>query len=232
MVAFLSDYDNALSRAESLDSQVLQAAANVSTGNQYWNMLSLAARQVFGALDLTAPGSDGTTRFFMKDIGRSRSACLPQSPSVWCSHIRRRVNPVENLYAALPIFLYFNSSMVKPLLEPLLEQQASSSYTSSFAASDIGEIETPWHTLKFLLTCWQVPRTHPSLGQQRQRMRALSVSVSLLAPIALNIHGEIESANMLIMVLAHATHSSDSSLVKTYVRVHSLDNVYTRLTRV
>ena len=46
---------------------------------------------------------------------------------------------LENLYAALPMFLYFNSSLVKPLLEPLLEQQASSSYTSSFAASDIGE---------------------------------------------------------------------------------------------
>lgn len=46
---------------------------------------------------------------------------------------------MENLYAALPMFLYFNSSLVKPLLEPLLEQQASSSYTSSFAASDIGE---------------------------------------------------------------------------------------------
>lgn len=71
MEAFLADYDNALSRAESLDAQVRQAAAKVSPGSQYWNMLSLAARQVFGALDLTAPDSDGTTRFFMKDIGLS-----------------------------------------------------------------------------------------------------------------------------------------------------------------
>ena len=59
-------------------------------------------------------------------------------------HLRRRVNPVENLYAALPMFLYFNSSLVKPLLKPLLEQHASSSYTSSFAASDIGEIVTAY----------------------------------------------------------------------------------------
>lgn len=69
--AFLSDYDNALSRAEALDAQIRQAAANIAPGNQYWNMLSLSARQVFGALDLTAPGSDGATRFFLKDIGLS-----------------------------------------------------------------------------------------------------------------------------------------------------------------
>lgn len=70
--AFVADYGNALSRAEDLDAQVRQAAANSSPGSQYWNMVSLAARQVFGALDLTAPGSDGTARFFMKDIGLSQ----------------------------------------------------------------------------------------------------------------------------------------------------------------
>lgn len=46
---------------------------------------------------------------------------------------------MEGLYAALPLFLYFNSSMVKPLLVPLLEQQNSSSYSASYAASDIGK---------------------------------------------------------------------------------------------
>ncbi|TFY64799.1 hypothetical protein EVJ58_g2384 [Rhodofomes roseus] len=122
--AFLSDYNNSLSRSQDLDSQIESAAANVSSGSQYYNMLSLAARQAFAALDLTTSspgGSDSSTRFFMKDIGYSS-----------------RVNPVETLYAALPMFLYFNASMVKPLLLPLLEQQNSSSYTAQYAASDIG----------------------------------------------------------------------------------------------
>ena len=67
---FLSDYNDALSRAEALDSQIQSAASEVSSGSQYYNMLSLAARQTYGALDLTTSG--GSTRFFMKDIGYSR----------------------------------------------------------------------------------------------------------------------------------------------------------------
>ncbi|KAI0727370.1 hypothetical protein C8Q72DRAFT_463133 [Fomitopsis betulina] len=162
--AFLSDYDNALSRAEALDAQIRQAAANIAPGNQYWNMLSLSARQVFGALDLTAPGSDGATRFFLKDIGLSG-----------------RVNPVSTLYAALPTFLYFNSSMVKPLLLPLLEQQNSSSYSASYAASDIGT-------------------SYPSIS----------------GATATESESVEQSANMLIMVLAHSKQSGDTSLIKSY----------------
>lgn len=36
-----------------------------------------------------------------------------------------RVSPVEVLYAALPTFLYFNSSFVWPLLRPLLDSQVA-----------------------------------------------------------------------------------------------------------
>ncbi|KAH9913165.1 uncharacterized protein B0H18DRAFT_1126524 [Fomitopsis serialis] len=158
---FLSDYNDALSRAEALDSQIQSAASEVSSGSQYYNMLSLAARQTYGALDLTTSG--GSTRFFMKDIGYSS-----------------RVTPVETLYAALPMFLYFNASMVKPFLLPLLEQQ-NTSYTAQYAARDIGT-------------------SYPVVSE----------------PSAEANEGIEQSGNMLIMVLAHATYSSDSTLLQAY----------------
>jgi hypothetical protein len=51
---------------------------------------------------------------------------------------RRRVNPVEKIYASLPIFLYINPSYVRMLLEPLLEFQNSPIYTNGYAAPDLG----------------------------------------------------------------------------------------------
>ena len=47
------------------------------------------------------------------------------------------MNPVEQIYAAFPMFLYLNASIGGALLEPLLEVQASPT-RQSFAAMDIG----------------------------------------------------------------------------------------------
>ena len=49
-----------------------------------------------------------------------------------------RVNPVEVLYAAFPAFMYIDPSLGAPLLEPLFRLQASSNYTTSYAAPDLG----------------------------------------------------------------------------------------------
>lgn len=51
----------------------------------------------------------------------------------------RRVTPVENLYAALPMFLYYNATLLKPLLVPLLEQQNNAAQYP-YAAKDLGII--------------------------------------------------------------------------------------------
>ena len=74
VVAFLYDYQNALSRADVLDDQIEQDSEKASLGGKYWALASLAARQTFGALDITAPQQDGSTRLFMRDIGFSRLA--------------------------------------------------------------------------------------------------------------------------------------------------------------
>ena len=51
--------------------------------------------------------------------------------------VRSRVNPVEHIYAAVPMFLYLNASIGGALLEPLLESQVSLT-GQQFAAVDIG----------------------------------------------------------------------------------------------
>ena len=53
------------------------------------------------------------------------------------SCLRRRVNPVEHVYAAFPMLLYLNSSIAGALLQPLLESQAGQT-SQQFAAADIG----------------------------------------------------------------------------------------------
>ncbi len=52
--------------------------------------------------------------------------------------LRRRTNPVEAIYGALPALLLFNPSLVRDLLQPLLEFQSSSRYPNNYAAPDIG----------------------------------------------------------------------------------------------
>ena len=124
-----------------LDDQIQQDFGKVLPGEQYLELASLVPRQTFGALDITAPQPDESTRFFMRDIGISRSVTYPLSFGFASQFFSSRVNPVEVLYASLPARLYFNASLVMPLLLPLLEQQNGSLY--QFSASDIGQFSPP-----------------------------------------------------------------------------------------
>ncbi|KAK7026403.1 hypothetical protein VNI00_015638 [Paramarasmius palmivorus] len=116
--AFLEDFLNAKSRAESLDDKILSEARKVSL--EYANLVSLSARQTFGGVE-TAVSSNGDALMFMRDVGTSG-----------------RVNPVETIYASFPAFLYINTTWCRYLLEPLLQYQQSSSYTDEYAAPDLG----------------------------------------------------------------------------------------------
>ncbi|KAM5540216.1 hypothetical protein V8D89_006035 [Ganoderma adspersum] len=122
--AFTGDYAGAHDRAVALDQKITTAAAKISS--QYSDLVSLATRQAVSTLDFTV-GTDssgdvvpGDVKIFMKNVGTDR-----------------RVNPVEHIYAAFPMFLYLNASIAGALLEPLLETQASLT-GQSFAAMDIG----------------------------------------------------------------------------------------------
>ncbi|EMD35396.1 hypothetical protein CERSUDRAFT_66560 [Gelatoporia subvermispora B] len=124
--AFISDYPAAAQRAPALDQKIIHDASNIS--NDYADLVSLAARQVMAGVELTTTlaGTSSVNEFgspeiymFMKDIGNSR-----------------RVNPVEIMYQALPMFLYLNASFGNTLLSPLLATQEFST-TLDAAASDL-----------------------------------------------------------------------------------------------
>ena len=86
--AFLADYPDALQRAAVFDEQVMTEAAKVSP--QYVDLVSLVARQVMGAIDITVGSSnekDGMdVKAFMKDIGTSQciTFLIRQGISCWC----------------------------------------------------------------------------------------------------------------------------------------------------
>ncbi|PCH43422.1 DUF1793-domain-containing protein [Wolfiporia cocos MD-104 SS10] len=169
----LSDFTAALSRATELDNRVMAATSSIST--DYTNIVSLGARQAFAGIDITVSnGTDGAwnvsdVKIFMKNVGTDR-----------------RANPVEVMFAAYPIFLYFNSSFCNPLLSPLLEYEASSFYTLPYAASDLGN-------------------NYPIASGDNSTQQAGG-----------DTQGVEQSANMLIMALAAARASGDGSLLAQY----------------
>jgi hypothetical protein len=120
-------------------------------GADYFNLLCFATRLAFASTVLTVgEASDGTldptdVMMFMKNIGASTSACVqtkcPHSDiTLNNSKTSNRVNPVEVLYDAFPMFMYFDPTLGAPLLEPLLRYQSSGYYTQQYAARDAGEL--------------------------------------------------------------------------------------------
>ncbi|KAK7047204.1 hypothetical protein VNI00_006870 [Paramarasmius palmivorus] len=122
---FIKDYPNALQRAEELDRKILADASVIST--EYVDLVSLTARQAMAGLDITVPRASDSSwnasavKAFMRDEGFSS-----------------RVNPVDTIFSALPMYAYLNASLVGLLLDPLLEYQDSSSRNNSFASPDLG----------------------------------------------------------------------------------------------
>ncbi|KAL0571960.1 hypothetical protein V5O48_010000 [Marasmius crinis-equi] len=118
---FIRDYKNAIKRADALDQQIVNDASKISTN--YADLVALSARQAMAGIDITiAKGNDNEwnmsdVKVFMKDTG-----------------ISRRTSPIEKIFSAFPMLLYFNSSLGGLLLEPILELSGS----SDFPPSDLG----------------------------------------------------------------------------------------------
>ncbi|KAI0930164.1 hypothetical protein AcV5_006948 [Taiwanofungus camphoratus] len=187
---FLSDFNGSLARSVALDEKILQDASSIS--GDYGDLVSLAARQVFGGIDITVSvGADGDwntsdLKIFMKDVGTSR-----------------RVSPVEVLYASFPMFLYINASYGKPLLSPLLEYQDTPLYGLPYAARDLGPNS---QSMGYPIVSGD-PASH-NQGVERKFPKRLIIYAALT--------DTLESGNMLIMALAHARTSGDGSLISEH----------------
>ena len=74
--AFVQDFSAASDRAQSLDEKIISDAGKISSN--YVDLVSLAARQVMGSMDITVLESDSggsvdgsDVKIFVKDIGGS-----------------------------------------------------------------------------------------------------------------------------------------------------------------
>ncbi|KAH8983428.1 hypothetical protein EDB86DRAFT_2967454 [Lactarius hatsudake] len=186
---FIGDFEDAWTRMLELESKIVVDTAGLP-GDYYSTVLSYATRLVFSSTVLTVgEAPDGTldptdVMMFMKNIGTLSST--------------NRVNPVEVLYDAFPMFMYFDPTLGGPLLEPLLRYQSSKSYTQPFAALDAGP---------------SYPNTTFSSSAHQQGIeRELNVSI----PVYTQTRTRSETANMLIMMYAYARSSGNGTSIQTY----------------
>lgn len=170
---FIGDYTAASLRSLRLDAKVFNDTAGYPH-DYYPTLLSLVTRSVFASTVLTVgETSEGVLNstdamMFMKDIGGASAT--------------NRVNPVEVLYAAFPMFLYFDSSLGGLLLEPLLRYQAWPDVNPQYTARDAGT-------------------SYPNTS----------------IPNETHDQGIEQTANMLLMIYAHARISGDVTLIQTHI---------------
>lgn len=122
---FLNDYENALSRANTLDAKIKSDASAIS--DNYAAYVALSVRQAFGANELTvsktSSGAYNTSDvlMFLKEISSDGN-----------------VNTVDVIFPAWSIFLYTNPELGKYLLLGLFEYQATGQYPNKWSVHDLG----------------------------------------------------------------------------------------------
>ncbi|TFK80596.1 hypothetical protein K466DRAFT_636552 [Polyporus arcularius HHB13444] len=122
--AFVNDYSTAYARAVELDERVMGDAAKISS--QYIDLVSLVARQVMGAPDITVLGGSGNGLEAMDVKAFSKDLAYTQ-----------QINTVQRMFTAFPAYLYFNASLGGALLAPLLESQDNLS-GQAYAPQNLG----------------------------------------------------------------------------------------------
>ncbi|KAK0468165.1 uncharacterized protein EV420DRAFT_1503141 [Desarmillaria tabescens] len=123
--SFLSDYTDAITRANNFDNIVESDASYISS--DYADIVALSIRQAFAGTEITliqnSNGSWSTddVLVFMKEISSSG-----------------KVNTVDVMFPAWPLFLYTNPELGKYLLNAAFEYQATGQYPNRYSVHDIG----------------------------------------------------------------------------------------------
>lgn len=116
--AFHNNWDQELHDAQTLDAKVHNDAFDAA-GEDYASLTTLAVRQAFGALQV----AHGVRQdyIFLKEISSDGD-----------------IQTVDVIFPAHPIFLYFNPSLLKLILDPLFENQESGHYPNPWSIHDLG----------------------------------------------------------------------------------------------
>ncbi|KAI0259050.1 hypothetical protein BC834DRAFT_974627, partial [Gloeopeniophorella convolvens] len=124
IVDFLNDFTDATSRAQTLDSKIQQMLPHLSSIlGPGVNRLSTSIWSTQLTIGTDSNGNFNTSdvMMFMKNVGGTDPS---KRMGLICYDLRTelvtpsRVNAVETLYAAFPMFLYIDPSLGAPLLEP------------------------------------------------------------------------------------------------------------------
>jgi Domain of unknown function (DUF4965)/Domain of unknown function (DUF5127)/Domain of unknown function (DUF1793)/Domain of unknown function (DUF4964) len=116
----LRDYDSLDQRSTEFDHQ-LMADLTAAGGESYAKLCALAYRQSIAAHKLTAD-VDGTPLFFSKENFSNGS-----------------IDTVDVTYPSSPIFLLFNTRLLKGQLQPILDYASMARWRFPFAPHDLGQ---------------------------------------------------------------------------------------------
>ncbi|KAF1812219.1 glutaminase GtaA [Eremomyces bilateralis CBS 781.70] len=115
---FHHDYSTAVTMSDALDQKVAKESRKAA-GQDYLTITSLTVRQTFGATQLA--GSADKYYLFLKEISSNGN-----------------MQTVDVIFPAYPLFLYFNPSLLKLLLDPHFENQEAGKYPKAFSIHDLG----------------------------------------------------------------------------------------------
>lgn len=119
MVAFHESYPDALEIATALDHKI-QSDSVKAHSQDYATITTLTVRQTFGGLQFA--GTSDKPYIFLKEISSNSD-----------------IQTVDVIFPAHPILLYLNPRLIKPMLDPLFEnQETAGRYPNDYAEHDLG----------------------------------------------------------------------------------------------